>query len=87
VTHRGTSATAASHDQVETERPRHLAPVHNPSCVTLKCLDLCCGKGGWAKGFISEGWEIVGVDLADFSAHYPGRFIRADLLTWGGVAG
>lgn len=47
-------------------------------------LDLCCGLGGWSAGFIAEGWEAVGVDLADFAAAYPGRFIQADLLTWEG---
>lgn len=47
-------------------------------------LDLCCGKGGWAHGFIAEGWRVVGVDLHDFAADYPGEFIRADLLTWEG---
>lgn len=47
-------------------------------------LDLCCGLGGWADGFLREGWEVVGVDNADFSARYPGRFVRADLLQWEG---
>jgi hypothetical protein len=46
--------------------------------------DFCCGKGGWAKGFIAEGWRVVGIDLADFSAVYPGEFIQEDLLTWEG---
>lgn len=27
---------------------------------------------------------MAGVDLADFSAVYPGHFIKADLLTWEG---
>ncbi len=48
------------------------------------CLDLCCGLGGWAEGFISEGWQVVGVDISDFSKFYPGQFIQADLLTWNG---
>lgn len=47
-------------------------------------LDLCCGLGGWSSGFIAEGWQAVGVDLADFSKDYPGRFIKADLLAWNG---
>jgi len=47
-------------------------------------LDLCCGLGGWSGGFIAEGWDAVGVDLADFSKSYPGRFIQADLLAWHG---
>lgn len=45
-------------------------------------LDLFCGLGGWARGFLDEGWRVIGVDLADFSAAYPGEFIQADILTW-----
>ena len=48
----------------------------------MTVLDLCCGLGGWAEGFIAEGFDVVGVDLADFHNQYPGRFIQADLLTW-----
>jgi hypothetical protein len=47
-------------------------------------LDLCCGLGGWSKGFIKEGWRCVGVDLFDFGAKYPGEFIQYDLLAWEG---
>jgi site-specific DNA-cytosine methylase len=47
-------------------------------------LDLCCGKGGWARGLMATGWRVIGVDFADFSAVYPGEFIRADLITWDG---
>jgi hypothetical protein len=47
-------------------------------------LDLCCGKGGWAKGFIAAGWRVIGVDNQDFSTVYPGEFVLADLLTWEG---
>lgn len=47
-------------------------------------LDLACGRGGWAHGFIKEGWRVIGVDLHDFSSVYPGEFIQADLLTWKG---
>jgi hypothetical protein len=47
-------------------------------------LDLCCGRGGWARGLMQEGWEVIGVDLADFSKWYPGKFVQANLLTWEG---
>ncbi len=50
-------------------------------------IDLCCGLGGWSAGFCAEGWQAIGVDLADFSSSYPGRFIQADLLTWEGWRG
>ena len=45
-------------------------------------LDLCCGMGGWSAGFMAAGWRCVGVDLADFSASYPGECVQADLLMW-----
>jgi len=45
-------------------------------------LDLYCGLGGWAEGFILEGWYVIGVDIGDFSKSYPGKFIRADLTIW-----
>lgn len=47
-------------------------------------LDLCCGLGGWARGFLAEGWRVIGVDCQDFSQVYPGEFVQADILTWTG---
>lgn len=48
-------------------------------------LDLYCGVGGWASGFIHEGWQVVGVDFnSSFAGVYPGRFVSADVLTWDG---
>lgn len=41
------------------------------------CLDLCCGLGGWARGFIDAGWMVVGADICPVS--YPGHFILADV--------
>lgn len=50
--------------------------MHTPPML----LDLCCGLGGWADGFIAEGWGVVGVDVAErFRASYPGYFIGADV--------
>ena len=23
-------------------------------------IDLCCGLGGWTRGFMSEGWDAIG---------------------------
>lgn len=46
-------------------------------------LDLCCGRGGWAAGFIAEGWRVVGVDFDErFAPFYPGQFVCCDLLKW-----
>jgi len=47
-------------------------------------LDLYCGLGGWSLGFAFSGWKCIGVDLQDFSAGYPGKFIQANVLTWDG---
>lgn len=55
---------------------------HQTRLMNPLALDLCCGKGGWALGLMEAGWDVVGVDLADFSADYPGSFIQADLLQW-----
>lgn len=29
-------------------------------------LDLCCGLGGVSRRFRATGWEVVGVDLAEW---------------------
>lgn len=42
-------------------------------------LDLCCGLGGWARGFLDVGWEVIGVDVEPVP--YPGRLIVADVRT------
>lgn len=48
-------------------------------------LDLFCGQGGAAAGYIAAGVhpdQILGVDIADHSGRYPGRFVRADALAF-----
>jgi hypothetical protein len=42
------------------------------------CIDLCCGSGGWAAGFIAEGYQVVGYDTVD-QPEYPGRFVMRDV--------
>ena len=27
------------------------------------CIDLYCGLGGWAEGFLAEGYRVVGFDI------------------------
>ena len=42
-------------------------------------IDLCCGKkGGWAKGFLAEGYRVIGFDLEN-CPDYPSEFVRADV--------
>jgi hypothetical protein len=52
------------------------------------CIDLCCGqKGGWAKGFLAEGYRVIGFDVV-YSAEYPGELVIADIrkMALGGAA-
>jgi len=47
-------------------------------------LDLYCGLGGWAQGFLAEGWWCVGFDIErhDYgTGGYPGDLILQDVLT------
>ncbi len=47
-------------------------------------LDGYCGLGGWSEGFISEGWDCIGIDLErhDYgTGGYPGKLILRDMLT------
>ena len=43
-------------------------------------LDLFCGQGGAAAGYVRAGCRSVGVDLADHSARYPDAFHVGDAL-------
>ena len=43
-------------------------------------LDLCCGLGGWTRGFLKAGWDVVGVDIKRFNK-YPADQIVADVTT------
>jgi hypothetical protein len=46
-------------------------------------IDLYCGSfGGWAKGFLSEGFDVVGFDLEVMPGpRYPGQLVLQDVLT------
>ena len=44
--------------------------------------DLFCGLGGWAEGFLSEGYECIGYDIEkhDYgTGTYPGTLILCDV--------
>ena len=48
------------------------------------CIDLFCGLGGWAEGFLAEGFECIGFDIErhDYGAGgYPGQLVLQDVLT------
>lgn len=45
----------------------------------MKILDLYCCGGGAAKGLMSLGHEVTGIDIDDHSRWYPGTFIQDDV--------
>jgi hypothetical protein len=51
------------------------------------CIDLFCGLGGWAEGFLSEGYDVIGFDIErhDYgTGGYPGQLVLQDVLTLDG---
>lgn len=48
------------------------------------CIDVFCGVGGWAEGFLAEGWDIIGFDIERhvYGEHrYPGQLVIQNALT------
>jgi len=49
----------------------------------IQIVELCCGLGGWSRGFYEIAPHNVvchGIDVMDHG--YPFRFIEADLYDW-----
>src|ERR1017187_1018773 len=47
------------------------------------CIDGYCGLVGWAEGFLSEGWEVIGFDIerhAYGTGGYPGQLVIQDVM-------
>jgi hypothetical protein len=47
-------------------------------------IDLFCGLGGWAAGFLAEGYNVIGFDIErhDYgTGGYPGQLVIQDVLT------
>jgi site-specific DNA-cytosine methylase len=42
-------------------------------------IDLCCGRGGWARGLRDAGFRVIGFDRVNERKWYPGEFVRADI--------
>lgn len=52
------------------------------------CIDGFCGLGGWAHGFLAEGWTVIGFDIERHQYpsvggydEYPGQLVLQDVLT------
>ncbi len=63
-----------------------LADVESRAWESMKplCIDLYCGLGGWAEGFLAEGYDVVGFDIErhDYgTGGYPGQLVLQDVLT------
>ena len=67
--------------EMQTKADRYRA--ENRRAILPKALDLFCGGGGVAEGLIQAGYDVTGVDVADHSENYPGRFVQADALASG----
>ena len=46
-------------------------------------IDLFCGLGGWAEGFLAEGYDVIGFDIE--RRPYPGQLVLQDVLTLHGA--
>jgi hypothetical protein len=52
-------------------------------------IDLYCGLGGWAEGFLLEGYRVIGFDIErhDYgTGGYPGQLVLQDVTTLHGFA-
>lgn len=48
------------------------------------CIDLFAGLGGWADGFLAEGYDVVGFDIERHQygeEKYPAQLVLQDVLT------
>lgn len=51
------------------------------------CIDLFCGYGGWAHGFLDAGYRVIGYDNApECLDEYPGEFVLKDVRRLNGRA-
>jgi hypothetical protein len=56
--------------------------------VSDLAIDLYCGLGGWAEGFLSEGYRVIGFDIErhDYgTGGYPGELVLRDVRSLSGA--
>jgi hypothetical protein len=47
-------------------------------------IDLFCGLGGWTRGLLAEGWEVIGFDVEEHvygEDRYPAQLVIQDVMT------
>ncbi len=47
-------------------------------------IDLCCGLGGWTRGFLAEGYDAIGFDIERHvygDKRYPAQLVLQDIRT------
>jgi len=47
-------------------------------------IDLFCGLGGWTKGLLAEGFDVIGFDIERHQygeAKYPAQLVLQNILT------
>src|SRR5271156_2479027 len=51
--------------------------------MSLRLLDLFCGRWGWSRAFAARGWECIGIDLV-YPPESPENciFLQDDILGW-----
>src|SRR5205823_13307249 len=48
------------------------------------CIDIYAGLGGWAHGFLAEGYRVIGFDIERHvygDKRYPGQLVLQDART------
>lgn len=57
--------------------------------MTPLVFDIFCGLGGWAEGFLAEGYDVVGFDIERHAypdgTGYPGQLVLQDATTINGA--
>ena len=50
---------------------------------SVLAIDLFCGLGGWAEGFLAEGYDVIGFDIE--MRPYPGQLVLQDVRSIDGI--